>query len=50
MAGAMLIEYHSVFEQPSGWFGGRDRLRSKLPLAVQDEVRTFRRKLKKAME
>ena len=49
-AGAILIEYHSVVEQPSGWFGGRDLLRSKMPLAVQSEVRTFRRKVKKAMQ
>ena len=49
-ARAILIEYHSVFEQPVGWFGGRDLLRSKMPMAVQNEVRTFRRKLKKATE
>lgn len=48
--GAILIEYHSVVEQPSGWFGGRDLLRSKMPLAVQSEIRTFRRKVKKAMQ
>jgi hypothetical protein len=49
-AGAILVEYHSAFEQPVGWFGGRDLLRSKMPMAVQNEVRTFRRKLQKAAE
>jgi hypothetical protein len=49
-AGAILVEYHSAFEQPSGWFGGRDLLRSKVPMAVQNGVRTLRRKLKKAMQ
>lgn len=49
-AGAILVEYHSLFEQPADWFGGHDLLRSKLPMVVQDEVRTFRRKLKKAAQ
>jgi hypothetical protein len=48
--GAILFEHHAVFEQPLGWFGGRDLLRSKLPMAVQTEVRSFRRKLKKATQ
>jgi hypothetical protein len=44
-AGAALIEYHMVFDEPLGWFGGANLLRSKLPLVVQDEVRNFRRRL-----
>jgi hypothetical protein len=44
-AGGMLVEYHMVFEEPEGWFHGLNLLRSKLPLLVQEEVRTFRRKL-----
>jgi hypothetical protein len=44
-AGAALIEYHMVFDEPTGWFGGANLLRSKLPLVVQDEVRNFRRRL-----
>lgn len=47
-AGAMFIEYHLVFEEPHGWFKGANLLRSKLPLVVQDEVRTFRRRLQSA--
>jgi len=44
-AGAIFVEYHLVFEEPHGWFKGANLLRSKLPLVVQDEVRTFRRRL-----
>ncbi len=44
-AGAVFIEFHQVFDEPQGWFGGANLLRSKLPLVVQEEVRTFRRKL-----
>ncbi|HJT36495.1 MAG TPA: hypothetical protein VJ783_31015 [Pirellulales bacterium] len=44
-AGAMFIECHLIFDEPHGWFNGTNLLRSKLPLVVQDSVRTFRRKL-----
>lgn len=44
-AGAILFEFHMVFEEPEAWFGGVNLIRSKLPLAVQDQIRTFRRKL-----
>ncbi len=43
--GAMLIEYHVVFEEPEGWFQGANLLASKLPLVIQDVVRSSRRKL-----
>jgi hypothetical protein len=43
-AGAILIEYHVVFDEPEGWFNGANLLRSKLPLLVQDGVRKFRRR------
>lgn len=43
--GAVLIEYHLAFEEPRAWFDGGNLLRSKLPLFVQDEVRSFRRRL-----
>lgn len=46
-AGALLIEYHLIFLEPTSWFNGANLLRSKLPLAVQTEVRNFRRELKK---
>ena len=35
-SGALLIEYHLVFEEPQGWFNGSNLLRSKLPLVCQD--------------
>ena len=43
--GALFVEYHQVFDEPQGWFKGKNLLRSKLPLIVQDGVRKFRRKL-----
>ncbi|MBN9122977.1 MAG: hypothetical protein J0I06_28210 [Planctomycetes bacterium] len=42
-AGAVFVEQHIVFAEPTGWFDGANLLRSKLPLAVQDNVRTVRR-------
>ena len=45
-AGAMLVEYRQVYDEPEGWFGGTGLLRSKLPMAVQDGVRRFRRNLR----
>jgi hypothetical protein len=44
-AGAVFIECHLVFDEPHSWFDGKNLLRSKLPLIVQDSVRKFRRKL-----
>jgi hypothetical protein len=49
-AGAMFIECHMIFDEPRGWFGGANLLRSKLPLAVQEEVRNFRRRLSAASQ
>ncbi|MBI2824770.1 MAG: hypothetical protein HYX69_08795 [Planctomycetia bacterium] len=46
-AGAIFIECHIAFDEPQGWFGGKNLLRSKLPLVIQDNVRAFRRKLAK---
>jgi len=43
--GALFIEHHHIFTEPTGWFDGANLLRSKLPLVVQDRVRKFRRKL-----
>jgi hypothetical protein len=42
-AGAMFLEQHVVFTEPTGWFDGANLLRSKLPPAVQVNVRTIRR-------
>jgi hypothetical protein len=47
-AGALFIEYHIVFDEPQGWFGGANLLRSKLPIAAQDQIRTLRRRIEKA--
>jgi hypothetical protein len=44
-AGALFVECHLAFDEPEAWFGGKNLLRSKLPLVLQDNVRTFRRKL-----
>ena len=44
--GALFIEHHHVFSEPQGWFQGRNLLRSKLPLVIQDGVRKLRRKLR----
>ena len=43
--GALFIEYHLVYSEPKGWFGGADPLTTKLPAIIQSEVRTFRREL-----
>jgi hypothetical protein len=44
-ADALLVEYHVAFAEPEGWFHGANLLRSKLPIVVQDAVRTLRRRL-----
>jgi hypothetical protein len=44
-ADALFIEYHAAFAEPQEWFHGSNLLRSKLPIVVQDMVRTFRRSL-----
>lgn len=47
-AGALFIELHYILEDPYEWYGGENTLSSKLPTAVLEKVRTFRRKLAKA--
>ncbi|MBA4065047.1 MAG: hypothetical protein C0501_15300 [Isosphaera sp.] len=42
-AGALFAEQHVVFAEPTGWFDGANLLRSKLPIAVQQNVRTLRK-------
>lgn len=49
-AGALFIEHHQLFAEPAGWFGGKNFLRSKLPMAVQDTVRKLRFQLRAAEE
>lgn len=46
-AGALFCEHHLIFLEPQGWFNGANLLRSKLPIAMQTEVRSFRRELSK---
>jgi hypothetical protein len=42
-AGAVFVEQHIIFAEPTGWFDGSNLLRSKLPLVVQSSIRTTRR-------
>jgi len=42
-AGALFVEQHLIFAEPVDWFDGANLLRSKLPLVVQDRVRSIRR-------
>jgi len=49
-AGALFIEQHFIFAEPTGWFDGANLLRSKLPIAVQNNVRNIRREWSKTAE
>ena len=44
-AEAIFVEGHIVFEEPYGWFEGVNLIKQKIPVMVQEKVRTFRRKL-----
>ena len=46
-AGAVFIEQHIIFAEPTGWFDGANLLRSKLPAAVQINVRDMRKEFQK---
>ena len=46
--GALFVEQHIIFAEPTGWFDGANLLRSKLPNVVQNAVRTTRREWAKA--
>jgi hypothetical protein len=41
--GALFCEQHVIFAEPKGWFDDANLLRSKLPLAVQNNVRSMRK-------
>lgn len=43
--GAILVEYHMLYDEPEGWFRGANVIRTKLPIIVQDSVKKLRRKL-----
>ncbi|MEO1528998.1 MAG: hypothetical protein AAFX06_26550 [Planctomycetota bacterium] len=44
--GVVFIEARLAFAEPTSWFRGSNFLRSKLPLALQESAREFRRRLK----
>jgi hypothetical protein len=48
--GALFIEQHVVFAEPMGWFDGENLLRSKLPFAMQKQVRNIRQEWSKSSE
>lgn len=48
--GALFVEGHVIFQEPGGWFQGENTLRSKLPIAIQKQVRDFRLELDRAMQ
>ena len=43
--GTVFVEVRLLFSEPEDWFQGSNFLRSKLPLALQEVARDFRRKL-----
>jgi hypothetical protein len=47
-AGALFVECHVLFAEPTQWFQGTNLLRSKLPPIAQDLARKFRKELIKA--
>lgn len=46
-AGAILVEYHSIYSEPRDWFNGANLLQSKLPILLQSRIRELRRDLRK---
>ena len=49
-ADAVFIECHLAYEEDYGWFDGATLVKQKVPLMVQEKVKTFRRKLAVASE
>ena len=47
-AGALFVEYHLVYDEPQGWFSGRDLLRPKLRIKTEGDVRSFRKQVLEA--
>lgn len=41
----LFFEAHMVFYEPEGWFRGRNLLGAKLPIMIQDQVRSLRREV-----
>ena len=46
-AGAVFVEFHQAFVEPKKWFDAPNMLKSKLPIVIQSDVRTFRKDLGK---
>ena len=44
-ADGVLVECHLVYEESYGWFDGVSLVKQKVPVMVQEKVRTVRRKL-----
>jgi hypothetical protein len=44
---ALLVELHTAFVEPKGWFDGEPILRSKFSVIAQSEIRSLRRELLK---
>ncbi len=42
----VFVEYHLVFDEPHGWFGGKATLVADLPIQYQSDIRSFRKNLK----
>ncbi|MCA9175808.1 MAG: hypothetical protein KDB14_15085 [Planctomycetales bacterium] len=49
-AGTVFVECHIRGVEPKGWFGGVNLLASKLPPAIQNQVRSVRRSMMKAKD
>lgn len=49
-ADGVFIECHIVYEEAYGWFEGANLVKQKMPVMVQEKVKTFRRKLLQASE
>ena len=49
-ADAAFVEFHLIYEEPYGWFDGVNLVKQKIPVMVQEKIRTFRRKLSVATE
>ena len=49
-ADGVFVECHIVYEEDYGWFDGVSLVKQKMPVMVQEKVKTFRRKLLLASE
>ncbi len=47
-AGALFVEAHVVYNEPQGWFDGKDLLRAKISVVAQEKVRDMRQEILRA--